>query len=73
MAKNTMKPEEVIKLLSKLKAETSEYPNELVNARKNTFLKNILEKTGSGGGQDQGGSQPEVDRGGSGEHRPGQP
>jgi len=70
MSKNPLSEQDIVKMLSKLKAETSEYPGDLVKARKNTFLKNILEKTGSGGGQDKGSGQPGGDEGqnsGSGE------
>ena len=53
-----LKTKEITELLSKLKAETPEYPSELMEARKAAFLKqavNIkIDRTGQGG--QQGGS-----------------
>lgn len=60
-AKRSMNSEEVIKLLSKLKAETLDYPADLMAAKKAAFLKqavNIkIDSKGQGGdGGQQGGS-----------------
>ena len=50
-----LKTKEITELLSKLKAETPEYPSELMEARKAAFLKqavNIkIDRTGQGGQQ----------------------
>lgn len=62
VSKKPLNPEEITDLLSKLKAETPEYPSEMMAARKAAFLKqavNIkidLKDQGGNGGQQGGGS-----------------
>lgn len=61
MSKKPLNPEEITNLFSKLKAETPEYPSEMMAARKAAFLKqavNIkIDMKGQGGkGGHQGGS-----------------
>jgi len=54
MLERSLNPNEVINLLSKLKAKTPEYPPDLLAARKATFLKQIvtitIDSPGKGGG-----------------------
>lgn len=51
MAKKSLEHKEIVRLIAKLKEETPEYPTELVEARKESFLKQILDISGSGSGQ----------------------
>jgi len=69
MAKSSMKPEEIIKLLSKLKAGTPDYPAELVAAKKAAFLKQaatikINGKGRGGGSSGSGGGSGAISGGG---------
>ena len=54
----TLKPQEIAELLSKLKAETPEYPSNLLAAKKAAFLKQAvnIKLSGKGPGGQQGGS-----------------
>jgi hypothetical protein len=61
MSKRSINPREIIRLLSKLKSETPEYPAELLDARKAAFLKQAatlkIEGKGQGGeGGQEGGA-----------------
>lgn len=65
MSKRSLNPKEIIRLLSKLKSETPEYPAELLDARKAAFLKQAATLKIEGKGQSGEGGQ-EGGAGGSG-------
>ena len=57
MSKRSINPREIIRLLSKLKSETPEYPAELLDARKAAFLKQAVTLKIEGKGQGGEGGQ----------------
>lgn len=78
MPEKSFSHKDLVELLGKLKEETPEYPAKLVDARKDSFLKHVLEMSASGGGQGgdsgsdsgdegpKGGSASSVETGGPG-------
>ena len=70
MPEKSFKEQDIVQLLSKLREETPEYPSSLVKARKESFLKKVLDISASGEGQDEGDSGKhgggEGQKGGSG-------
>jgi hypothetical protein len=68
MPEKSFSHKDLVDLLGKLKEETPEYPAKLVDARKESFLKHVLDMGASGGGQGGDGgsdSSEEGPKGGS--------
>lgn len=77
MPEKTFERKDIVQLLAKLKEETPEYPTHLVNARKDSYLKQILEINISGQSQSdesgQGGGSEGPKGGSAGFDKPGGP
>ncbi|MGW8180489.1 MAG: hypothetical protein ACWGQW_17280, partial [bacterium] len=54
MPEKSYEHKDIVELLGKLKEEKQEYPSKLVESRKESFLKQVLDFGGSGGGEDSG-------------------
>jgi len=72
MPERSFEHKDIVELLAKLKEETPEYPAKLVEARKESFLKQVLDISVSGGrggegGQDGGDDNPKGSSADSGE------
>ena len=63
MPEKSFSHKELVELLGKLKEETPEYPAKLVDARKESFLKHVLDMSTSGGGQGGDGGSDGGDEG----------
>ena len=67
MPEKPLDRKDIIELLSKLKDETPEYPKKLADAKKDSFMKQILDLSGSGSSEGNEGGQGGSNRGAKGE------
>ena len=63
MPEKSFSHKDLVELLGKLKEETPEYPAKMVDARKESFLKHVLDMSTSGGGQGGSGGSDSGDEG----------
>lgn len=63
MPEKSFEHKDIVELLAKLKEETPEYPSKLVESRKESFLKQVLDLGSSGKGGDSGSGSDSGDEG----------